>query len=100
MGIFVRVVIRTARESPIRFGTSTLSTMISPFLRFSRYNVSLDHVNPEQSNHTESAYHGDWKLCSTRCENFYRGDKTSFRGPKIFVSQSKIVIPDDDLLVS
>ncbi|MQM01436.1 hypothetical protein Taro_034189 [Colocasia esculenta] len=42
---------------------------ISSFSRFSRSNVSLDHVNPGRGNHTESACHGDWKLCSTRCEN-------------------------------
>ncbi|MQM20780.1 hypothetical protein Taro_053808 [Colocasia esculenta] len=36
-------------------------------------NVSLDHVNPGRSNHTESAYHGDRMLCSTRRENSYPG---------------------------
>ncbi|MQM01131.1 hypothetical protein Taro_033888 [Colocasia esculenta] len=42
---------------------------ISPFPRFSRCNVSLDHVYPGRGNHTESTCHGDRKLCSTRCEN-------------------------------
>ncbi|MQM20779.1 hypothetical protein Taro_053807 [Colocasia esculenta] len=45
---------------------------ISPFLRFSRSNVSLDHVNPGRGNHTESACHGDQKLCSTRRKNSCR----------------------------
>ncbi|MQL77126.1 hypothetical protein Taro_009534 [Colocasia esculenta] len=37
------------------------------------HNVSLDHVNLGQSNHTESACHGDHKLCSTRHDNSYLG---------------------------
>ncbi|MQL77114.1 hypothetical protein Taro_009532 [Colocasia esculenta] len=45
------------------------SSTISPFPRFSHSNVSLDHVNPRQSNHTKSACYGDRKLCSTRLEN-------------------------------
>ncbi|MQL74879.1 hypothetical protein Taro_007251 [Colocasia esculenta] len=43
---------------------------ISPFPRFSRYNISLDHMNLGRGNDTESACHGDLKLCSTRHENF------------------------------
>ncbi|MQL96525.1 hypothetical protein Taro_029189 [Colocasia esculenta] len=43
--------------------------MISPFQRFSRSNVSLDHVNPGRGGHTKLAGHGDRKLCSTRREN-------------------------------
>ncbi|MQL99278.1 hypothetical protein Taro_031999, partial [Colocasia esculenta] len=42
---------------------------ISLFPQFSARNVSLDHVNPWQGDHTESAYHGDRKLCSTRRKN-------------------------------
>ncbi|MQM01639.1 hypothetical protein Taro_034396 [Colocasia esculenta] len=64
------------------------------------HNVSLDHVNPERGNHTESACHGDGKLCSTRHENSSPGDKTSFPCRKTFVSHSKIAIPADDLSVS
>ncbi|MQL73680.1 hypothetical protein Taro_006012, partial [Colocasia esculenta] len=32
-------------------------------------NISPNHVNLGRGNHTESADHGDWKLCSTRREN-------------------------------
>ncbi|MQM01750.1 hypothetical protein Taro_034510 [Colocasia esculenta] len=41
----------------------------SPFPRFSRSSVSLNYANRWRSNHTESAGHGDRKLCSTRREN-------------------------------
>ncbi|MQM00670.1 hypothetical protein Taro_033405 [Colocasia esculenta] len=58
--IFVCAAIGTARKSPIRN---------QHFDPVGRSNVSLDHVNPEQGNHTELAYHGDRKLCSTRQEN-------------------------------
>ncbi|MQM07687.1 hypothetical protein Taro_040533 [Colocasia esculenta] len=62
--IFVRTAIRTACESPIQ------NRHFDPVgTRFSCCNVSLDHVNPGQSNHTESACHGDQKLCSTQREN-------------------------------
>ncbi|MQM07886.1 hypothetical protein Taro_040739 [Colocasia esculenta] len=47
--------------------------MISLFQRYSRSNVSLDHVNPGQGGHTESASHGDRKLCSPRRENSFPG---------------------------
>ncbi|MQL90077.1 hypothetical protein Taro_022664, partial [Colocasia esculenta] len=73
---------------------------ILPFPRFSRCNISVDHVNPGRGNHTVSACHGDRKLCSTRRENSSPGDKTSFRGRKTFVSHSKIAIPADDLPIS
>ncbi|MQL74888.1 hypothetical protein Taro_007247 [Colocasia esculenta] len=66
--IFIRGAIGTACESPIRNRHFDLPTF-SPFPRFSRCNVSLDHVNPGWGNHTESAYHGDRKLCSTWREN-------------------------------
>ncbi|MQL82296.1 hypothetical protein Taro_014766 [Colocasia esculenta] len=46
---------------------------MSPFQRFSRSNISLDHVNPRRGGHTESASHGDRKLCSTRRENSSSG---------------------------
>ncbi|MQM04692.1 hypothetical protein Taro_037488 [Colocasia esculenta] len=95
--IFVRAAIRTARESPIRnrnfepvirrrFGVEKPSfrtpklrfrPTISPFPRFSHCNVSLNHVNPGRGNHTESAYHGDRKLCSTRRENCSPGGATT-----------------------
>ncbi|MQM23440.1 hypothetical protein Taro_056504 [Colocasia esculenta] len=54
----------------LRFG-------VSPFPRFSRCNVSLDHVNPRWGNHTDSASHGDRKLCSTQHENSSPGAPTS-----------------------
>ncbi|MQL99280.1 hypothetical protein Taro_032000 [Colocasia esculenta] len=42
---------------------------ISPFPRFSGRNVTLDHANPWLGDHTESTYHGNRKLSSTRREN-------------------------------
>ncbi|MQM06957.1 hypothetical protein Taro_039788 [Colocasia esculenta] len=44
---------------------------ISPFPKFFRNNVSLDHVNPRRGNHMQSGCHGDQKLCSTQRENSF-----------------------------
>ncbi|MQL85179.1 hypothetical protein Taro_017696 [Colocasia esculenta] len=42
--------------------------MISPIPRFSDSSASLDYANRWWGQHTESAYHGDRKSCSTRLE--------------------------------
>ncbi|MQL82454.1 hypothetical protein Taro_014917, partial [Colocasia esculenta] len=41
---------------------------IFPIPRFSGRSPSLDYMNRWRGQHTESAYHGDWKSCSTRLE--------------------------------
>ncbi|MQM09802.1 hypothetical protein Taro_042681 [Colocasia esculenta] len=43
--------------------------MITPFPRFFGTSVSLDYANRWRGSHTNSACHGDRKLCSTRREN-------------------------------
>ncbi|MQM04463.1 hypothetical protein Taro_037260 [Colocasia esculenta] len=47
-----------------RYGCTNIVDIVTPF-----GNVSLHHVNPGRGGHTESASHGDRKLCSTRREN-------------------------------
>ncbi|MQL70700.1 hypothetical protein Taro_002988, partial [Colocasia esculenta] len=62
MQIFVRAAIGTARESPIRnrhFDPVVTSRRSSRF-------KGLDLVNPGRGSHSESACHGNQKLCSTR----------------------------------
>ncbi|MQM11762.1 hypothetical protein Taro_044674 [Colocasia esculenta] len=56
----------------------TFLPTISPFQRFSRSNVSVDHVNPGRGGHTESTSHGDRKLCSTRLENSSPGRRNAY----------------------
>ncbi|MQL87072.1 hypothetical protein Taro_019607 [Colocasia esculenta] len=63
-GITFSSVIGITYKTPIRNRHS--ETLIAPLLLS---NVSLDHVNPGRGNPTELAYHGNQKLCSTRCEN-------------------------------
>ncbi|MQM12525.1 hypothetical protein Taro_045445, partial [Colocasia esculenta] len=65
--IFVRLAIETAREAPIRNRHFDPPT-ISPIPRFSSSSASLDYANRWQRQHTESAYHGDQKSCSTQLE--------------------------------
>ncbi|MQM22843.1 hypothetical protein Taro_055900 [Colocasia esculenta] len=57
--IFVRPAIGTGREAPIR------NRHIDPVGTSS---ASLDYANRWRGQHTESAYHGDRKSCSTRLE--------------------------------
>ncbi|MQL82860.1 hypothetical protein Taro_015327 [Colocasia esculenta] len=85
MQIFLLLVNETARKAPIRnqhfntVGTSSDSKITvrcsnsSP--GFSRNNIFLDYANHWWSRNTESAYHDDRKLWSTRCENCSPGRK-------------------------
>ncbi|MQL76204.1 hypothetical protein Taro_008590, partial [Colocasia esculenta] len=66
----IRTSLRSNVEKPpFRTPNLRFQPAISPFLRFSGSNVSLDYVNLWRGNHTESACHGVQKLCSTRHEN-------------------------------
>ncbi|MQL76189.1 hypothetical protein Taro_008589, partial [Colocasia esculenta] len=71
--ITFRSIVRIAYKTPIRNRHSEAHVdpilpqpTNSPFPWFSGSNVSLDYANPWRGNHTESDWHGDRKLCSTR----------------------------------
>ncbi|MQM01399.1 hypothetical protein Taro_034153 [Colocasia esculenta] len=66
---------------------------ISPFPRLSRSNISLDHVNPGRGCHSESACHGDWKLCSTRREKFSLGHRYGCINIADIVTPSRLFLP-------